>query len=92
MAQQQRNTPDSEQHRTLGGKSRRGGSNNVIIGTVIVIGAIVFSFVFFGNWEGADIGRTESAGGTADGEAAATAPTYGEGEPADVEGVPAAEQ
>ena len=50
MAQQEhRNVPDSEQQRALGGKSRRGGSNNVIIGTIIVIGAIVFSFVFFGN-------------------------------------------
>jgi hypothetical protein len=90
MAQQEhRNVPDSEQQRALGGKSRRGGSNNVIIGTIIVIGAIVFSFVFFGNWEGAEIGRTEGVGGTADGEAAAT---YGEGEPADVEGVSPDEQ
>ncbi|MEE4120973.1 MAG: hypothetical protein V2I65_18380 [Paracoccaceae bacterium] len=93
MAQQQhRNAPDSEQHRTLGGTSGRGGSNNVIVGTVVVIGAIVFSFVFFGNWDGAGIGRTDSAGGTAGGDAAATAPAEGNtGAPAGMEGS-AAEQ
>ncbi len=75
MAQQEhRNIPDSEQHRTLGGKSRPGGSNNVIVGTIVVIGAIVFSFVFFGDWDGASTDRIDSAGG----DAAATAPDEGD--------------
>jgi hypothetical protein len=64
MAQQQQGSSEREQRQTPAPKGR-GTSNSVIVGTILVLGVLVFSFLFFGDWDFFGPGAYEEAVETA---------------------------